>query len=120
MRFETYLSFSTCSSLTPSSIVTDPPPNPFLICRFRNLDVTAYSRLGNNATTLDCLNKCRADQDCYSFNYDKTKKWCYISLSEKTDLVSARDGKFAAGYRKCIANTGNDGWNNPGFNGGQE
>ena len=91
-----------------------------LLYRFRNLDVTGYSRLGNNATTLDCLNKCRSDQECFSFNYDKTKKWCYISLSEKSDLVVARDGKFAAGYRKCVAHTGNGAWDNPGFNGGQE
>ena len=95
-------------------------PPSLSVCRFRNLEVTSYSRLGNNATTLDCLNKCGADQDCYSFNYDKSKKWCYISITEKTSLKSVRDGKYAGGYRKCIEHIGNNGWDNPAFSGGQE
>ena len=35
-------------------------------------------------------------------------------------MTTIRDGKFAAGYRRCIAKANSDGWENPEFNGGIE
>ena len=95
-----------------------PLPLPNVICRYTNLEITSFSRLSSSGTTLDCLNKCRVNQDCYSFNYDKAKKWCYISISEKSDLVIRSDAKYAAGYRKCVEHADNNGWDNPEFSGG--
>ena len=78
----------------------------------------SYKRLGSNSTVLDCLNMCVEDEDCLSFNYEKDKKWCYLSISFSDTLQIKRDGRFATGYRKCTEHINDDGWDNPEFAGG--
>ena len=34
--------------------------------------------------------------------------------------MSRRDAKYAAGYRRCVEHSDNNGWDNPGFKGGIE
>ncbi|KAL4520356.1 hypothetical protein Ndes2526B_g01119 [Nannochloris sp. 'desiccata'] len=83
-----------------------------------NLEVISYQRLGVGQTVADCLTMCRRDQDCYAFNYQKLSKWCYLGTTEESDLVTTKNNKWAAGYRRCVEHTSDDGWSNEGFFGG--
>jgi hypothetical protein len=89
-----------------------------LIHRHRNIDVVAYSRLPSGQSVADCLNRCRANQECYSFNYNKLTKWCYISTSEELNLKQVKNSKWAAGVRRCVDHVGNAPWSNGEFTGG--
>ncbi|KAH7621912.1 hypothetical protein NADE_004506 [Nannochloris sp. 'desiccata'] len=83
-----------------------------------NIDVIAYSRLPSGQSVANCLALCRRNQECYSFNYNKLTKWCYIGTTEETNLRQTRNGKWAAGYRRCVEQINNDPWTNDEFSGG--
>ncbi|KAG7673802.1 hypothetical protein KSW81_006993 [Nannochloris sp. 'desiccata'] len=83
-----------------------------------NIDVIAYSRLPSGQSVANCLALCRSNQECYSFNYNKLTKWCYIGTTEETNLRQTRNGKWAAGYRRCVEQINNNPWTNEEFNGG--
>jgi hypothetical protein len=63
---------------------------------------------------------CRADQECYSFNYNKVSKWCYLGTTEEADLAAGKNTKWASGFRRCIEHTSNDAWENAEFAGGAQ
>jgi hypothetical protein len=66
------------------------------------------------------LNKCRGNQECSSFNYNKLTKWCYLGTTEEIYLRQTRNSKWAAGVRRCVEHIGNAPWNNDEFSGGAE
>jgi hypothetical protein len=89
-----------------------------ILCSHNNIDVISYSRLTAGQSVADCLNKCRANQECYSFNYNKVTKWCYLGTTEEVMLRQTRNSKWAAGYRRCVEQISNDPWTNDEFSGG--
>ncbi len=60
----------------------------------------------------DCLARCRKNQECYSFNYNKLTKWCYLGTTEELNLRQTRNSKWASGYRRCIEQFTSMPWNN--------
>lgn len=88
--------------------------------KYDNLEIMTYKRLSSNETVLDCLEMCKQDQDCLSFNYEKVKKWCYLSISHWDTLASKRNSKFSTGYRKCTEHADDNSWDNTEFAGGIE
>ena len=95
------------------------PPIFFLLLRrHNNLDVISYSRLTAGQSVADCLSKCRVNQECYSFNYNKLTKWCYLGTTEEINLRQTRNTKWAAGVRRCVEHVGNAPWTNDEFSGG--
>ncbi|KAL4538765.1 hypothetical protein Ndes2526B_g02955 [Nannochloris sp. 'desiccata'] len=83
-----------------------------------NIDVISYSRLASGLSVTDCMRKCRSNQECYSFNYNKLTKWCYLGTTEEANLRRARSSKWAAGYRRCVEHIDNNAWTNDEFSGG--
>jgi hypothetical protein len=67
------------------------------VCRINNLDVITSSRLLAGQSVQECMAKCRKNQECYSFNYNKLTKWCYIGSTEELDMRQAKNSKWAAG-----------------------
>lgn len=86
--------------------------------RNNNIEVMSYSRLAADQSIEDCLALCRSNQECYSFNYNKLTKWCYLGTTEETDLLQTKSNKWTAGYRRCVEHISNDPWNNDEFAGG--
>ena len=89
-----------------------------LLCRSNNIEVLSYSRLTSGQSVEDCMAKCRVNQECYSFNYNKLTKWCYLGTTEETDVRTVRNPKFAVGFRRCVDHINNNAWNNDEFSGG--
>lgn len=83
-----------------------------------NIEVIAYSRLSAQQSVADCVNKCRVNQECYSFNYNKVTKWCYIGTTEEDFLRQTRNSKYTAGVRRCVEHVDNAAWTNEEFAGG--
>ena len=83
-----------------------------------NIEIIAYSRLSKEKSVRDCLKMCRKNQECYSFNYNKLTKWCYIGTTEETCLHQTRNSKYAAGVRRCVEHVDNTAWTNEEFAGG--
>lgn len=81
-----------------------------------NIEVIAYSRLSTGKSVADCLHMCRVNQECYSFNYNKLTKWCYIGTTE--DVHQTRNSKYVAGVRRCVEHINNNAWTNEEFAGG--
>jgi hypothetical protein len=90
------------------------------MCRSNNLDVISYSRLPGGQNTQDCMARCRKNQECYSFNYNKLAKWCYLGTSEERDLRQTKNNKWAAGYRRCIEQINSSEWTNAEHFGGDD
>ena len=83
-----------------------------------NIEVIAFSRLTKKHSARDCLNTCRINEECYSFNYNKVSKWCYIGTTEEANLHQSRNSKYVAGVRRCIEHVDNSPWTNEEFAGG--
>ncbi len=58
--------------------------------------------------TLFCMNLCRADENCWSFNLNKNRKTCFLQTD--SDYPSQRASTWASGYRECVASEGS--WDN--------
>lgn len=58
-------------------------------------------RLEAGEGTLACLNLCRADSTCWSFNFNKTRKRCYLLSSSDEDASKRSSVAFSSGYRYC-------------------
>ena len=56
------------------------------------------------------MDLCRSNKQCYSFNYDKTKKWCYLGNNDLSELKRKRYAKYTAGYRLCVEQSNNNSW----------
>ena len=96
------------------------PFSSIILCSHNNIAVISYSRLTAGQSVADCLNKCRANQECYSFNYNKVTKWCYLGTTEEVMLRQTRNSKYASGVRRCVEHVGNAPWTNDEFTGGSE
>lgn len=69
--------------------------------RYVNGHVFRVVRLEAGEGTLACMSLCRADPTCWSFNFAKTRKRCYL-MSTADDEASTRSAPaFSSGYRFC-------------------
>ena len=55
------------------------------------------------ASVLKCNALCQAEIECWSWNYDKNRKMCYLMSSEESELSSQKAGAWASGFRQCKA-----------------
>ena len=68
------------------------------------------SKLKVRQGAMDCLKLCSANSDCWTFNYLKSKKLCYLMSSTSEEVDARKSGQFACGYRQCEDTDGS--WNN--------
>ena len=73
------------------------------------------------STTLSCLELCEADDTCFAFNYDKVRKWCYLSGEDMSEGGTQKsDARWASGIRQCVDHEDTDSdWNNEGMDFGK-
>lgn len=78
----------------------------------------SYSRLSTGQSAADCMKLCRANQECYSFNYNKLTKWCYLGITDESDLKQTSNGKWTVGYRKCVEHSDSNTWGGEQYSSG--
>ena len=85
-------------------------PQHFSFCRFSGGQVYLAKKLSSQDGVLSCSNLCRDSIDCWSWNFDKRRKMCYLMASTVSDMSSERAGSWASGYRQC--ESAGEGWDN--------
>ena len=60
-------------------------------------------KLDPTASVLKCNALCQGEIECWSWNYDKNRKMCYLLSSEESEMSSQKAGAWASGFRICKA-----------------
>ena len=79
-------------------------------CRYSSGDVYGVSTLKSGQGVIDCSNKCANDPDCWSFDYQKNIKLCFV-MSSGNEVSTERATAWSSGHRECSM-SGEDNWIN--------
>jgi hypothetical protein len=93
----------------PSTLASSTGVRPLSLSRFVGGDVFRSVKLTAGQGTLFCMNLCRADENCWSFNLNKNRKTCFLQTTGN-DVTSQRASTWASGYRECVPSEG--AWDN--------